>query len=476
MAEKSSGTHDILADAETDQGKRKKNAVEKMDQSLKLLRSLNDTFSRDESSKYEEGSTKYEAPGAEYQELKPSTSNFPSTMKSAASEPSKYQHSNTGSRSSRLSERRRLESRAKLLEQESRMAIEKKERELELKRKQREIEAMQGETELADLRDQTFLKMQEMKLQIEAEGSCHGSTVSPSLMSLSIDADKNSDIKSWLDQNSDVPDIQKRKSSNPVITRKTITAITSDPVASRICRGRPLKVIERKDPSTERKGRKVSDRGDRSQSRSNSKPTSPKRHPNANSEGLNRESRLNSLPMQQTVQPQWTVQTSSLLKLKMTEFAGDPLEWPEWSSLINAVIHNAPIDDNSKMSHLKTLVKGKAKAAIGGLGYSGALYHTAWDKLVRNFGRSQTVVNAQMKLIHTYPFIKSHDSAAIIKYAQLITTCVSVLNQYGFTGDLSSESVLNSAVRKLPPELKTKWLFYAKGQKYQSANFSKFCE
>ena len=66
-------------------------------------------------------------------------------------------------------------------------------------------------TELADLRDQTSLKMQEMKLQIEeAEGSCHGSTVSPSLMSLSIDADKNSDNKSWLDQNSDVVDIQSK--------------------------------------------------------------------------------------------------------------------------------------------------------------------------------------------------------------------------------------------------------------------------
>ena len=149
----------------------------------------------------------------------------------------------------------------------------------------------------------------------------------------------------------------------------------------------------------------------------------------------------------------------------MTEFAGDPLEWPEWSSLFNAFIHNAPFDENAKMSHLKTLVKGKANAAIAGLGYSGALYHTAWDTLVHNFDRPQTVVYAQMKLVHTYPFIKSHDSAAIIKYSHLTTTCVSVLNQYGFTGDLSSESVLNSVVRKLPPELKTKWLFYAKGQK-----------
>ena len=90
----------------------------------------------------------------------------------------------------------------------------------------------------------------------------------------------------------------------------------------------------------------------------------------------------------------------------MTEFAGEPLEWTEWSRLFKAVIHNAPIDDNAKLSHLKTLLKGKAKAAIAGLGYSGALYHTAWDTLARDFGRPQAVVNAQMKLIHMYSFIK----------------------------------------------------------------------
>ena len=206
-------------------------------------------------------------------------------------------------------------------------------------------------------------------------------------------------------------------------TAKGNTVISNDPVASRICRGQPSKVIERKDPSTDRKGGRVSDRGERSHSRSKSRSFSPKRHLNANCEVPNRVSRFDSLPFQQPVPPQWTVQTTSLPKLRMTEVAGDPLEWPEWSSLFNAVIHNAPIDDNAKMSHLKTLLNGKAKAAIAGLGY------TAWDTLVRNFGRPQTVVNAQMKLIHTYPFIKSHDSAAIIKYAQLITTCVNVLNQ-----------------------------------------------
>ena len=128
------------------------------------------------------------------------------------------------------------------------------------------------------------------------------------------------------------------------------------------------------------------------------------------------------------------------------------------------------------MGHLKTLAKGKAKAAIASLGYSGSMYTAAWTALVNNFGRPQTIVNAQMKLINNSPFIKSHGSAAIMKYAQLITTCVNVLKQLRFDGDLYSESVLNSALRKLPTELKTKWFFLAKSNNYYSADLCKFSE
>ena len=81
-----------------------------------------------------------------------------------------------------------------------------------------------------------------------------------------------------------------------------------------------------------------------------------------------------------------------------------------------------------------------------------------------------------MRQRYQFPFIKSHDSTAFIKYSQLISTWVSVLNQYGFTGYLCSESVLSAAVRKKPSELKTKWLFHAKGRCYLTANLSKFSE
>ena len=89
------------------------------------------------------------------------------------------------------------------------------------------------------------------------------------------------------------------------------------------------------------------------------------------------ENRFPSFKHELQIQPPVHFVQTSLPKLKLSEFYGDPLEWPEWSSLFTATIHNAPIDDNAKMSHLKTLVKGKAKAAVVGLGHSGVMYSAA---------------------------------------------------------------------------------------------------
>ena len=86
---------------------------------------------------------------------------------------------------------------------------------------------------------------------------------------------------------------------------------------------------------------------------------------------------------------------SSLPKLKLAEFSGDPLEWPQWSQLFQATVHAANIHDSVKMNHLKTMVTGKGKEAIAGLGYTTEMYNVAWNVLVRNFGKPQKVVNAQ---------------------------------------------------------------------------------
>ena len=69
--------------------------------------------------------------------------------------------------------------------------------------------------------------------------------------------------------------------------------------------------------------------------------------------------------------------SSQLPKLKLSSFDGNPLEWPEWSNMFKATVHYRDISDSQKMSHLKTLLTGKAKSAISGMGYSGEFYAQA---------------------------------------------------------------------------------------------------
>ena len=167
---------------------------------------------------------------------------------------------------------------------------------------------------------------------------------------------------------------------------------------------------------------------------------------------------------------------SSLPKLKLAEFSGDPLEWPEWSQLFQATVHAANIDDSVKMNHLKTMVTGKAKEAIAGLGYTAEMYNVAWNVLVRSFGKPQMVVYAQLKRIYSFPPMKPNDGAALIKFARIVSSCVNVLTQFNYVGDLNSEGVLGSATRKLTLDMKTKWLTHVRQMNLYQPGLAVFSE
>ena len=88
---------------------------------------------------------------------------------------------------------------------------------------------------------------------------------------------------------------------------------------------------------------------------------------------------------------------SSLPKFRLSEFSGYPLKWLEWSQLFQATVHAANREDSVKMNYPKTMVTGKTKEAIAGLGYTAEIYIVAWNVLVCNFWKPQMVVNAQQK-------------------------------------------------------------------------------
>ena len=149
-----------------------------------------------------------------------------------------------------------------------------------------------------------------------------------------------------------------------------------------------------------------------------------------------------------------------LLKSVLDKQVGNPLEWLEWSGQFWATIDGSGASDSHKMQYMKTLVTGKAKAALEGMGYSGQIYHVAWQTLVHDFGRLGFVVNSQLRKLHAYSFIKPHDPLEIVKYSHVVSGCVNVPTQFRYKMDIGSESVLNSAVRKLPNDLKNKWSTY----------------
>ena len=147
-----------------------------------------------------------------------------------------------------------------------------------------------------------------------------------------------------------------------------------------------------------------------------------------------------------------------LPKIVLNKFHGDPLEWPEWSGKFLATVDESGISDSNKMKHLKSLLNGKAKAAIEGMGVSGQMCRVAWQTLEHDFGRPELVVNAQLRKIHGYSFITLHDSLEIVGYSQIVSGCVNVPSQYGYESDIKSKSVMSSAERRLSRELQNKWM------------------
>ena len=119
---------------------------------------------------------------------------------------------------------------------------------------------------------------------------------------------------------------------------------------------------------------------------------------------------------------------------------------------------------------------GQAKAAIAGLGNTAEMYNVAWNVLVRNFGKPQMVVNAQLKRIYSFPPMKLYDGTALIKIARIVSSCVNVLAQFNYVGDLNSEGVLGSATRKLTLDMKTKWLTYVKQMNLYQPGLAVFSE
>ena len=90
--------------------------------------------------------------------------------------------------------------------------------------------------------------------------------------------------------------------------------------------------------------------------------------------------------------------------------------------MLIATVDQRPIPDSEQMSHLKTLLKGKAGSAISGISYSGQFYGAAWSILDRKFGRPHVIIDAQLESLRKESQVKPHDSTGLISFSVLFPT------------------------------------------------------
>ena len=254
--------------------------------------------------------------------------------------------SRVGSELSRVSELRRLEMHAKVLEQKSQLEIEKRQRELKIEKTKKQMEMemhqklldLQAEAEIAEMESRKAFEQHEMRLQIEeAEGSVRALSICPSLMSLTLEEDKNSDIRSWLersDENLEKGFSQPKESRREVEIKYGSRRLPQrfpkhSPQRNQLLTSQPQSRGTSKSPPRKNAGISFPKTNPSLQQR-NDEPK-PK-HEFANPTFKVENPFLSFTPALPVQRPVLFVQTS-LPKLKLSDFHGDPLEWPEWSSV-----------------------------------------------------------------------------------------------------------------------------------------------
>ena len=87
--------------------------------------------------------------------------------------------------------------------------------------------------------------------------------------------------------------------------------------------------------------------------------------------------------------------SSNLPNMKFSNFVGNSLEWPDWSSMFIATVNQQLIPDPKRKILLRTLLTGKLKSTVSGMAYFGNLSGLTWSYTEGNSWRSKVIIDPQ---------------------------------------------------------------------------------
>ena len=88
-----------------------------------------------------------------------------------------------------------------------------------------------------------------------------------------------------------------------------------------------------------------------------------------------------------------------------------------------STVDQRPMPDSEKMSHLKTLITGKARSAISGMGYSGQFW-CCMEHSGENYGRPHVIIDVQLDSLRKASQVKPHNSTGLISFSVNVSNFV----------------------------------------------------
>lgn len=148
---------------------------------------------------------------------------------------------------------------------------------------------------------------------------------------------------------------------------------------------------------------------------------------------------------------------SSLPKLSLPMFEGDPLQWPHWYGLFKALVHEQGLSDTEKIIYLQSSVKGAAERAVSGMLFDGSMYNQVIKELSNRFDDPGLISKALIRRFLEMPKLQDETPANLRPFVDTLHGLTRTLKTYGHDADLKAAANLEQVTSKLPMSVVERW-------------------
>ena len=148
---------------------------------------------------------------------------------------------------------------------------------------------------------------------------------------------------------------------------------------------------------------------------------------------------------------------SSLPKIQLPVFDGDPCHWPNWYGMFKVLVDDQMLSKTQKMIYLKASVKGSAEKAISGMLFDGTMYEQAVEELTLRFGNPELISRSLIRKLLELPTLKDEDVSSLRSFVDNMHNIVRTLKSYGHSADVQAAANMQQVMDKLPPKIAERW-------------------